>query len=399
LLLAGGVVIVLAALLGTIAWMGRSDDAPTTAAVVGAERATVGTAVDTSPTTGDEAADVDLDASRPLRSFTFAATGDFLLHAPVQRRANANAGGSGYSFAPMLAQTSPIIAGAGVAICHMETPLSPDGKGLSGYPIFNVPGEIAADAKAAGYDGCSTASNHSLDKGFTGITATLDVLDAAGLRHAGTARSAVEAVTPMIYDVNGVKFGHLSYAYGTNGIPLPADEPWSVNLIDGGKILADAAATKQAGAEFVAVSLQWGNEYQVAPTAAQQALAQQLLASPDVDFIIGSHVHVVQPIQRIGDEYVAYGVGNFLSNQGAPSTPTPSQDGIILQVAVHEQPDGSFKATKVGFTPTWVDRSSYVVTLATPQASPASYERTVAAVTSLGPTAYDGEPIFTPITP
>jgi poly-gamma-glutamate synthesis protein (capsule biosynthesis protein) len=123
------------------------------------------------------------------------------------------------------------------------------------------------------------------------------------------------------------------------------------------------------------------------------------LASPDVDFIIGSHVHVVQPIQRIGDEYVAYGVGNFLSNQGAPSTPTPSQDGIILQVAVQEQPDGSFKATKVGFTPTWVDRSSYVVTLATPQASPASYERTIAAVTSLGPTAYDGEPIFTPIAP
>ena len=204
-------------------------------------------------------------------------------------------------------------------------------------------------------------------------------------------------MTPTIYDVNGVKFGHLSYAYGTNGIPLPTDAPWSVNILDANKILADAAATKNGGADFVAVSLQWGNEYQSAPSPDQQAVARQLLASADVDFIIGSHVHVVQPIEKIGDEYVAYGVGNFLSNQGAPSTPTPSQDGIILQVAVQEQADGSFKATTVDFTPTWVDRSTYLVTMATPQSNPASYDRTVSAVTSLGPLAYTGEPIFGPI--
>lgn len=348
---------------------------------------------------GDTSTVATPDPHRPLRSFTFAATGDFLLHMPVQRRGAADAGGSGYSFASMFAQTSSIISGADLALCHMETPVSTDDTGLSGYPVFNAPHEIATDAKAAGWDGCSTASNHSLDKGFAGITSTLDALDAAGLGHAGTARSALEAVTPTIYDVGGVRFGHLSYTYGTNGIPVPSGEPWSINIIDESRILSDAAATKHAGAEFVAVSLHWGNEYQSAPTADQQTLARQLLASPDIDFIIGDHVHVVQPIERIGDEYVAYGMGNFLSNQGAPATPTPSQDGIILQVAVQEQPDGSFKATKVDYTPTWVDRSDYVVTLATPQANAASYQRTVAAVTSLGPAAYDGEPIFTPLRP
>jgi hypothetical protein len=107
----------------------------------------------------------------------------------------------------------------------------------------------------------------------------------------------------------------------------------------------------------------------------------------------------VQPIEKIGDKYVAYGMGNFLSNQGAPNTPTPSQDGLILQVAVQEQRDGTFKATKVDYTPTWVDRSNFLVTLATPQANKASYDRTVAAVTSLGPLAYQGEPIFTAIKP
>jgi poly-gamma-glutamate synthesis protein (capsule biosynthesis protein) len=337
------------------------------------------------------------DADQPPRTFSVAATGDFLLHIPVQRRAAAIAGGSGFSFAPMLAQVSPIIAAADLALCHMETPVSFDNTGLSGYPVFNAPREIAFDAAGAGYDGCSTASNHSIDRGAAGVASTLEVLDAAGLRHAGTARSALEAVTPTIYDVKGVKVGHLSFAYGTNGIPQPVDKPWSVNIIEPSKILADAAAAKEAGAEFVIVSLQWGNEYQSAPTPDQQALARQLLASPDIDLIVGSHVHVVQPIEKVGDEYVAYGVGNFLSNQGAPSTPTASQDGMVLQVLVSEQPDGTFRAVKVGFTPTWVDRSTYTVTMATPQTNAASYDRTVAAVTSLGTLTHEDTATFTPI--
>jgi hypothetical protein len=394
ILLAVALVALLAAVLGLVALVG--DDGDQTSDDVGTATSTTSDGDEPSVDVVEDATPT-LDPERPLRSFTFAATGDFLIHVPVQRRAAANAGGSGYSFAPMLTETKPIIAGVDVAICHMETPVSEDGSNLSGYPVFNAPREILADAKAAGYDGCSTASNHSIDRGAAGVASTLNVLDEAGLKHAGTARSALEAVTPTIYDVNGARFGHLSYAYGTNGIPLPADAPWSVNLIDAEKILADAAATKGGGADFVAVSLQWGNEYQSAPTPEQQALARQLLASPDVDFIIGSHVHVVQPIEKIGDEYVAYGVGNFLSNQGAPATPTPSQDGIILQVAVQEQPDGSFKAMKVDYTPTWVDRSTYLVTMATPQSNPASYERTVAAVTSLGPLAFTGEPIYAPI--
>jgi Bacterial capsule synthesis protein PGA_cap len=362
--LAAAMVAVLVAVVGVVSWGDRHGGDGTARAATPA--ATTTTAV---PAPGDgDAGSTPPDPNRPLRSFTFAATGDFLLHMPVQRKAMQYAGGSGYSFAPMLTETEPIISGVDLAICHMETPVSEDDTALTGYPVFNVPHEIAADAKAA------------------------------GLEHAGTARSALEAVTPTIYDVHGVKVGHLSYAYGTNGIPIPSSQPWEINIIDVDKILADAAATKRAGADFVAVSLHWGNEYQSAPTAEQQTIARQLLASPDVDFIIGSHVHVVQPIERIGDKYVAYGVGNFLSNQGAPNTPTPSQDGMILQVAVNEQPDGSFQATKVDYTPIWVDHPSYHVTLATPQSNKASYDRTVAAVTALGPAAYQGEPIFTPIT-
>jgi poly-gamma-glutamate capsule biosynthesis protein CapA/YwtB (metallophosphatase superfamily) len=306
-------------------------------------------------------------------------------------------GGDRYEFSPMLGDIAPVIAGADLALCHLETPLSPHNDDLSGYPTFNVPHEIATDAAEAGYDGCSTASNHSLDKGPAGVVATIDLLQQAGLRHAGTARSAEEAATATIHDVGDVGVAHLSYTYGHNGAPPPADQPWLVATIDPTRITSDAAAARQAGADFVVVSLQWGAEYQHQPTAQQRQLAETLLTSSDVDLIVGSHVHVVQPIAKIGDKYVAYGIGNLLSNQGAPSTPAASQDGMILQVAVAEQPDGTFRTTRIAYTPTWVRKPDFVVTLASPMTNPASFERTRAAVDGLGAAAAGVEPIFEPL--
>ncbi len=110
-----------------------------------------------------------------------------------------------------------------------------------------------------------------------------------------------------MHTVNGVRVGLLAYTYGTNGVPVPAATPWLVNLVNVPKILADAHAARLAGAQFVAVSMHWGQENQTAPTALQRSQAAALLASPDVDLIIGDHVHVVQPIERIGSKYVIYG--------------------------------------------------------------------------------------------
>jgi poly-gamma-glutamate synthesis protein (capsule biosynthesis protein) len=352
---------------------GGTDPAP-------AAEATQGTAPD-APTTVD----------RPLRSFTVLTTGDFLLHMPVQRKALAYGGGSTYDFSPMLAQVAGQIAAADLAICHLETPLSPDDTALSGYPIFNTAKEIADAAAAAGYDTCSTASNHSLDQGAKGVASTLDQLDRVGLGHAGTARSAEEAARPDRHEVNGVSVAHLDYTYGTNGIPVPAGQPFLVNLIDLDRILADAHAAKAAGAEVVIVEMHWGLEYQSLPTAEQQQQARVLSDSPDIDLVIGQHVHVVQAAERRGDEYVVYGTGNLLSNQGAPATPTASNDGVIVEVHFAEQPDGSW-AQSVRYTPTYVDRSSYVIRRATPTDNPQSYQRTVAAMNGLGPGTFDGAP-------
>ena len=209
------------------------------------------------------------------------------------------------------------------------------------------------------------------------------------------ARSPEEAEAATFYRVNGISIAHLSFTYGLNGFTLPADEPYLVDVIDADTILARAAAARAANADFVVLSLHWGIEYQRTPSAEQVALAERLLPSPDIDLVIGHHAHVVQPIDRIGDEVVVYGLGNFLSNQSAACCVAASQDGVIVEVTLAER-DGQIAVESVGSVPTWVDRSDYSVVpvsdaLSDPDLAPgrraeleASLERTVEAIGLLG---------------
>jgi poly-gamma-glutamate capsule biosynthesis protein CapA/YwtB (metallophosphatase superfamily) len=343
-------------------------------------------------------------------------TGDTLVHGAVYNQAQTygTKSGKAYDFNPMFDKVRPIISSADVAICHQETPLSADNKQLSGFPVFSTPHEIADGLLGAGYDGCSTASNHSFDRNVQGITDTTAVFEQVGLKQSGMARTAEENAKATVYTANGVTIAHLAYTYGLNGYVLPTDKPWLVRLIDKGKdsptdqpyvsqfILADAKAARTAGAELVVISIQWGAEYQSKPTPSQVALANELLASPDIDLVVGHHVHVIQPIDRVGDKYVVYGVGNFLSNQSPqadPSLPAASQDGVVVDVTFTEgDVNGVFKTTKVGYTPTWVDRSGYIITpvaaalkdASTPAATKSvlqqSWQRTTTAINANGAT-------------
>jgi len=164
--------------------------------------------------------------SAPARSFTVLASGDVLIHqhgrlvAGAARAGQAN--GTGYDFTPALAPVAPTVQAADLAICHLETPVAEPGGPFTGYPSFSVQPQILHALAATGYDTCSTASNHSLDTGFAGLVRTADAMDAAGLRHTGTFRSAQERDTPLMIDIAGVAVAHLSWTYGLNGIPEPA---------------------------------------------------------------------------------------------------------------------------------------------------------------------------------
>ena len=294
------------------------------------------------------------------RGFTLIASGDVLTHGPVlqQARAYGRRVSQPYDFRPMFADIRPLVAGADLALCHLEVPLSRDGHEISSWPAFNAPRQLAAALRWAGYDACSTASNHSMDQGSQGIAATLDVMDAAGLRHVGMARSAHEADQSSIVAVRGLRVGILSYTYGLNSGQPPSNRPWLVKLIDPRRILTDARAARAAGAQFVVVLLHWGQEYRSAPTPWQREVAKRLLVAPEVDLILGHHVHVVQPIERIGSKWVAYGMGNSLSNQTPACCAAGSQDGVLVKVRVTEHA-GRLRVRDLRYVPTWVEHPSF----------------------------------------
>lgn len=292
-------------------------------------------------------------------------TGDMLPSDDLRERAGRNAAGQGFDFMPMLAEVAPIVAAADWAVCHQETPVSDDDTGLAGYPLFNAPYELAEDQKAIGFDACSTASNHTVDLGLSGIEATLETLDRVGIEHTGSARSEAEHAEPAIYDVQGARVGHLSYTYALNGLPSPA--AWAVNLIDPPTIRADAGALKAAGADIVIVSLHFGNELDQEPSSYQEQVVDEVMQAPEVDLIVGHHAHVVQPIERLPDgRWVIFGLGNFLAQQTTyDSDPTPThRDGVMVEVTFALAADGSYDATQVGYVPTFVDAPSDVVRIA-----------------------------------
>ncbi|MFD9259753.1 CapA family protein, partial [Streptomyces sp. NPDC059538] len=165
--------------------------------------------------------------------FTLVATGDIIPYPSIIQRSAADADRAGeHDFRKILAGVKPLVSAADLAICHHEIPYGRPGGPYTGYPTFKAPHQLADALKDAGYDSCSTASNHTLDDGYEGLARTLEHLDRVGIPHVGSARSAEEAKAPALLSAGGAKVAQLSYTYGTNGIPLPQDKPWAVNLLD-----------------------------------------------------------------------------------------------------------------------------------------------------------------------
>jgi len=266
--------------------------------------------------------------AQPVR-FTIEASGDLLIHTAVWERALA-LGGSDYDFAPLFDAIKPYVAGADLALCHVETPMT--AAPPASYPIFNTPPELARGIAATGWDACDTASNHSLDQAQTGVDQTGKALDHVGVEHTGSFPSSGARRKPVIVNVHGVKVALLAYTTDTNGIPLP--HPWSVNIASRARVLADARRARRMGAEAVIVNLHWGGEivpeYQSQPSSAQLQLVKRLTASGLITAIVGQGPHAVQPIERVNGRFVAFSEGNLVSNQSPEAgLPESSQDGLI----------------------------------------------------------------------
>ncbi|WP_329482011.1 CapA family protein [Kribbella sp. NBC_01484] len=258
-------------------------------------------------------------ANRPDK-ITLVATGDVLLHERLWTTAKRDGDDGAWDFAPLMSSVKPLVQQADLAIAHLETPLGPRGGPYHGYPLFQGPPQIATALKQTGYGVCTTASNHSFDGGATGVDRTLDTLEKAGLRHAGTARSRSEAETPTIVDVNGVKIASLSYTFGFNGLPYPNGQTWRAGKLDAVTIIRNAQEARDQGAEIVVVSCHWGTEYSSRLNDQQRELAPQLLADSNIDLVVGHHAHVVQPMEQINGKWVAYGLGNLVAAHREPNS-------------------------------------------------------------------------------
>lgn len=292
------------------------------------------------------------------------AVGDIMVHTP-QLPAYYDAETDRYRFDPWFRHVAPILHTGDWVVGNLEAPLAGADLKYTGFPRFNAPPELADALRKAGFDLLSTANNHSLDRGFAGIQRTLRNVRAAGLIPYGTHESEEETKQTVIVERNGIRIGFLSYTYGTNGIPIPQDKPYAVNLIDLDRIEADIQRLREHSVDLVTVSLHFGNEYQRLPSEEQIRTARAVVGL-GADIILGSHPHVVQPYDIIevpaeesatGEArqgVVIYSLGNFISNQ----TGDWKDVGLIFSVHIRKtsRSDGTSETVfeRVELQPTWV---------------------------------------------
>ena len=309
---------------------------------------------DATTTTAAKQAPAAKSKPRPIR-LTVEVNGDLLIHSPVWERALTDGHGH-YDFSPMLREIAPFIKRADLAICHVETPMTP--RPPSGYPVFNTPTQLASAIRKTGWRICDTASNHSVDQGQYGVDQTGRALDRAGILHTGSFGSSAAQNRTLITTVKGVKVAFLAYTEMTNGIPLP--HPWSVNLAHVAAVKRAARLARKRGAQVVIVNFHWGDEYVSQPSEFQRGVANALTRDPDITAIVGQHVHVVQPIQRVNGKLVVFGEGQLLSNQSADCCPVNTEDGMMVFLhitVVGKRAD----VASITYVPTWDRRPDYTV--------------------------------------
>lgn len=287
------------------------------------------------------------------KTITLVATGDILMH-NTQIWSGQQADGT-YDFSSFFSDIKSLINYGDYASANFEAAMAGAQSGYTGYPRFNSPDEVATTLKDAGYDLIVTANNHILDRDYSGAIRTMNILRNAGLDIVGTYQSQEERDNYLIKDLNGVLVGYLAYCYGTNGIPVPKEHPYFFNFINEDTMLKDIQQLKSK-VDVLVLVLHWGVEYTTQPTVEQRQLAQTLLEA-GADVILGSHPHVIQPmeVKKINkqDKFVIYSMGNFIGDQYG----VERNSGVILNLTFEK--NLSNKKTvlkKVSYTPTYSHR-------------------------------------------
>ena len=294
-------------------------------------------------------------------NFTMTAIGDTLCH-NTQYWDAYNSSTKQYDFSYVYDNIKDYTSSADITIGSLETTFAGEDRGYSNYPVFNSPDSLATGLKDIGVDVISLAGNHALDYGYSGICRTIDVLDNVGISHLGTYKSAEDQDKILIKDVKGVKIAFINYTYGTNGIPVPSDKSYCLNLIDKDLISKQIKQAKEQNVDMIVACMHWGTEYKTSANDEQKELADFLFKS-GVDIILGNHPHVLEPMEKktitlddgsTKDVFVVYALGNFTADQRAEIT----RDSAILNLDITKDSDGKILINKVSYVPIYMYKNS-----------------------------------------
>ena len=331
-----------------------------------------------------------------VRCASIVVTGDMLVHDQLWEQARADAlaaGAKRLDFGPLLEGQRKYIEKSDLAICHLETPVAGPAGPFSSYPSFNVPPQITTAVQQVGYQACTTASNHTVDRGTAGLVRTLDTLDAAGLQYTGSYRSEADAEGVLILPTAAAKIAVISATYGLNGL-LP-EAPWQVDMLDPEVMIAKAKKARDLGADIVLGAMHAGDEYSSVPNAEQTSVAHALADSGQFTMIYGHHSHSVLPIEQYKGTWIAYGLGNAITEL-SPNY-VVNNEGLLLRVQFSQDAAGAWTASDLAWAPSVIVRGPYrwcSVASDAPQGScagaaadAATRKRTQTAVESMGAAA------------
>lgn len=277
------------------------------------------------------------------------AVGDNLIHIQVIDSGKQKDGS--YNYDHLYSNVKDMISAADIAIINQETILGGSTLGYSGYPRFNSPYEIGSALINAGFDVILQATNHTMDKGLTGVQNNMAFwrqnypdIPVLGINES---KEAADEIT--ILEKNGIKIAMLNYTYSLNGQALPENMPYLVNMLDKKKMAKDIAKAEEL-ADFTIVFPHWGVEYSYTASKSQKQLAE-FYYDLGVDLVIGSHPHVLQPVEWMEKDsghkmLIYYSLGNFLSYQRE----APRMLGGIAEVTISKDENGTY-ISDAGITP------------------------------------------------
>ena len=272
-------------------------------------------------TSGVKSEDTSQETTEPEQkdaSVSLVAVGDNLIHMPIITSGKQEDGTLDYNY--MYEAISPYIKAADIASINQETRLGGSSFEYSGPPLFNSPWEIGEAAINAGFNVFTLATNQSMDMGAAGIEKELEFFSQhPEVTHLGTNLTEEDYNKITYLTVNDITFALLNYTYGTNGISIPEDKPYLINLLEEDKVKKDVTEARE-NADVVIVFPHWGTENSFDINEQQQNYVK-LFSSLGVDIVIGTHPHVLQKVEWVTNEetgkkmLVYYSLGNFISRQ------------------------------------------------------------------------------------